>query len=496
MVVQHNLTAMNSNRMLGINTKSQAKSTEKLSSGYKINRAADDAAGLSISEKMRKQIRGLTQASSNAQDGISAVQTAEGALNEVQDMLQRMNELAVKAANGTNSENDRSYIQNEIDQLTTEIDRVSETTKFNETYLLKGDKSLDKEYTYSYGNYATKQDGDATMSKSGASELTATYTTSNNKGTHSQKVQDEENELLMALRDQGIKIGVKSVWDKTAAAAKKEYSFELTGSAADKFVVTEKKGAEGTFIVSDKEGNALGEFAVAAAKNFTNATADAEGSNVSGTVIATSITASQSTKAEAKYYDKDGNAIAANSLDKYYSAKTENNVTTPSVRADAPDVYDAVGNKTTLVDTNVSALQDKPAALSLTLHVGADATSNNQITLSIDAMSAKGLGVNGLKVDGTDDTNALSAIDTIKEAIQKVSTQRSALGAVQNRLEHTINNLDNVVENTTSAESQIRDTDMATEMVKYSNNNILSQAGQAMLAQANQSNQGVLSLLQ
>lgn len=138
MVVQHNLTAMNSNRMLGLTTASQAKSTEKLSSGYKINRAADDAAGLSISEKMRKQIRGLTQASLNAQDGISAVQTAEGALTEVHDMLQRMNELAVKASNGTNSEDDRSYIQNEIDQLVTEIDRVSTTTKFNETYLLQG----------------------------------------------------------------------------------------------------------------------------------------------------------------------------------------------------------------------------------------------------------------------------------------------------------------------------------------------------------------------
>ena len=139
MVVQHNLTAMNSNRMLGLTTKTQAKSTEKLSSGYKINRAADDAAGLSISEKMRKQIRGLTQASANAQDGISTVQTAEGALNEVQDMLQRMNELAVKSSNGTNSEDDREYIQNEIDQLTTEIDRVSTTTKFNETYLLQGE---------------------------------------------------------------------------------------------------------------------------------------------------------------------------------------------------------------------------------------------------------------------------------------------------------------------------------------------------------------------
>ena len=150
MVVQHNLTAMNSNRMLGVTTKTQAKSTEKLSSGYKINRAADDAAGLSISEKMRKQIRGLTQASLNAQDGISAVQTAEGALNEVQDMLQRMNELAVKSANGTNSETDRTYIQNEIDQLTTEIDRVSETTKFNETYLLKGDKAGDRATDFQY----------------------------------------------------------------------------------------------------------------------------------------------------------------------------------------------------------------------------------------------------------------------------------------------------------------------------------------------------------
>ena len=150
MVVQHNLTAMNSNRMLGLTTSAQAKSTEKLSSGYKINRAADDAAGLSISEKMRKQIRGLTQASLNASDGISAVQTAEGALNEVQDMLQRMNELAVKAANGTMSENDRSYIQDEIKQLETEIDRVAETTKFNETYLLKGDKDVAEVTDYKY----------------------------------------------------------------------------------------------------------------------------------------------------------------------------------------------------------------------------------------------------------------------------------------------------------------------------------------------------------
>lgn len=151
MVVQHNMQAMNANRMLGITAGQQAKSTEKLSSGYKINRAADNAAGLAISEKMRKQIRGLDQASANAQDGISAVQTAEGALNEVQDMLQRMNELAVQSANGTNSLSDRQSIQDEIDQLTTEIDRVSETTKFNETYLLRGDNTAAKKYSFAYG---------------------------------------------------------------------------------------------------------------------------------------------------------------------------------------------------------------------------------------------------------------------------------------------------------------------------------------------------------
>ncbi len=496
MVVQHNLTAMNSNRMLGITTGQQAKSTEKLSSGYKINRAADDAAGLSISEKMRKQIRGLTQASLNAQDGISAVQTAEGALTEVHDMLQRMNELAVKSSNGTNSESDRDAIQAEIDQLTTEIDRVSETTKFNETYLLKGDKSLTKEHTYSYGNFAAKQDAAATLSKSGANGLTAAYTSLNTTGTQSKKVQDSENELLQAVRDQGIKIGMKSVWDATGGgAAKTEHTFELTGAAAEKFTVVEDN-TPGTFIVSDKEGNKLGKFAVSATTAPTAAKADAEGGSLSGTVVATSITAAESTKVQAKYYDKDGNAISQNALSKYFKATTDTNgTTTVSVRADAPDLYDAVGNKISPDKADVSALPDLTHALSLTLHVGADATSNNQITMNIDAMSAKGLGINGLKVDGADDSNALDAIETIKEAISKVSSQRSDLGAIQNRLEHTINNLDNVVENTTSAESQIRDTDMATEMVKYSNNNILSQAGTSMLAQANQSNQSVLSLL-
>ena len=484
MVVQHNLTAMNSNRMLGVNTKSQAKSTEKLSSGYKINRAADDAAGLSISEKMRKQIRGLTQASSNAQDGISAVQTAEGALNEVQDMLQRMNELAVKAANGTQSEDDKSYIQNEIDQLTTEIDRVAETTKFNETYLLKGDQDNEKAYTYSYGT-ATGKTASVTMPTDattlGGSTLTVEFKTDASG--------EAQNEVAKLIRDQGISVTYTS--KDSTAAGKYDISASVSLNGTDKYSVA--KNADGKYDIKDSKGNAVATIALTSTK-----VGDAKDDELTGTDI---ITASEAKAGYGngetiKYYDKDGNGIPENALGKYFSSTSTGGTVTSTPRSDAPQIYDALGNKITAAAADVIGKQDLTGALTLTLHVGADATSNNQISVNLDAMSAKGLGVNGLKVDGADDTNARSAIETLKEAIQKVSTQRSALGAVQNRLEHTISNLDNVVENTTSAESQIRDTDMATEMVKYSNNNILSQAGQAMLAQANQSNQGVLSLLQ
>ena len=482
MVVQHNLTAMNSNRMLGLTTASQAKSTEKLSSGYKINRAADDAAGLSISEKMRKQIRGLTQASSNAQDGISAVQTAEGALNEVQDMLQRMNELAVKAANGTQSEDDRSYIQNEIDQLTTEIDRVAETTKFNETYLLKGDQDNEKAYTYTYGTATNKV---ATVTMPATDSQKGTKLTVAFKDTASG---DAQNEVAKLIRDQGLSVTYTSVASTTANKFDVTASVSLNGT--DKYSVA-KNGND--YDIKDSKGNAIATITVTNT-GLGNAKDDKiEGSE---TITASEAKAGYSNGETIKYYDKDGNGIPENALGKYFSSTSAGGTVTSTPRSDAPQIYDALGNKITAAADDVTGKQDLTGALTLTLHVGADATSNNQISVNLDAMSAKGLGVNGLKVDGADDTNAKNAIETIKESIQKVSTQRSALGAVQNRLEHTISNLDNVVENTTSAESQIRDTDMATEMVKYSNNNILAQAGQAMLAQANQSNQGVLSLLQ
>ena len=471
MVVQHNLTAMNSNRMLGLTQSAQAKSTEKLSSGYKINRAADDAAGLSISEKMRKQIRGLTQASANAEDGISTVQTAEGALNEVQDMLQRMNELAVKASNGTNSENDRSYIQNEIDQLTTEIDRVAETTKFNETYLLKGDKDAVKGYSYSYG---TATAANATIT----SGLNTTATGSNTglkiqvsvTGTATAASSKLQNDLLKALQKSGAKITVAAGATSTAKAA-----ISVNGYDVDQNGNVSKDGVA-TNIVLTLQGTARNSSTVAQTDTVT--------------LDSGAVTAAAKTDHVA-YYDKDGNKISENALGNYFTATSAG----ASKLKDAT-LYDQFGNEVTTATNDVTATQDQVGSLKLSLHVGADATSNNKIELNLEAMSAKGLGVNGLRVDGSTSDNADNAIETIKEAIQKVSTQRSALGAVQNRLEHTISNLDNVVENTTSAESAIRDTDMATEMVKYSNNNILSQAGQAMLAQANQSNQGVLSLLQ
>ena len=415
MVVQHNLTAMNSNRMLGVTTSKQAKSTEKLSSGYKINRAADDAAGLSISEKMRKQIRGLTQASSNAQDGISAVQTAEGALNEVQDMLQRMNELAVKAANGTNSEDDRNYIQDEVNQLIKEIDRVSTTTKFNETYLLKGDDTV--KFTAQGTNLkaAEKTAGDDTHQQT--YELTIT--------ANSFKTEGGKSDVTFSLMGKNFSVRLEETDDNITLATK-------LAKAMNENKITDSN--VGAFTAS---ADNAGKITLTAAKN--------------GIVADTAV-----------------------------------------IKDDAELTAKGTG------------------VLTLDLHVGADSTADNQISVDIKQMSASVLGLktgnsttgtntgdlDTLLVNGKDDKHARDAIDTISAALQEVSKQRSALGAAQNRLEHTIANLDNVVENTTSAESSIRDTDMATEMVRYSNNNILAQAGQAMLAQANQSNQGVLSLLQ
>ena len=620
MVVQHNLQAMNANRMLGITQGTLSNSTEKLSSGYKINRAADDAAGLSISEKMRKQIRGLDQASSNAEDGISAVQTAEGALQEVTDMLQRMNELAVQASNGTNSQDDRQTIQDEISQLTTEIDRVAETTKFNETYLLKGDgtkgtKTLQAHDAGLAGKLVDNGNGKSTFT---ANSL-KTGSSVNIGGTAYNIVGSSRSDGYSSIENSTAKLGDKIVQDGKT------------------YTVTKAGAMNAALEVMDEDGNASTTFTVKAGAQLTTTSQDATGEYITttttmvgkaGTDLSNALSAVPGAAAGDKVVDKDGveytyvdagkkvNGVShaaagfyktdgSKPTDTAYTVKNGDMYTTKatgktemisttgigSVSAiqtkikalfdgDTVKIYDSSdstksndfeigvttkedGTKYTaddiaalvkegnLVDvngtsyyavpsasesktditlrqayekmadeleaaSNIGADSDKQASvknngdgtfeitqgkaeinnsLSFSLHVGADADMTNKISVNIQTMSSAGLGVKNLNVADDSGKAATYAVDAIADAVKTVSAQRSLLGAVQNRLEHTIKNLDNVVENTTAAESQIRDTDMATEMVKYSNANILSQAGQSMLAQANQSNKGVLSLL-
>ena len=478
MVVQHNLQAMNSNRMLGITTGSQAKSTEKLSSGYKINRAADDAAGLSISEKMRKQIRGLTQASTNADDGVSAVQTAEGALTEVHDMLQRMNELAVQAANGTNSANDRQSIQNEIEQLTTEIDRVAETTKFNETYLLKGGTAETKNYMKGHdaGIEGTLTDtakvATFRMSKSQiklGSTITIggkTYTIGTTSAT---KVQN----LITTNKPTAVKIDGKTY---TIAENYAEYNNKQTiANAAGVYKASDVVSlvAAGSTVVMSGVTYKVMEDSGSDGVDDNDSSVITSGKALD--LIDTALTQANKIGVDA---DKTGDVTVENK-DTAATVTTEYGA-------------DATGMITFKITKGYAVTMDK---LNFNLHVGADADMTNKIGVGISSMSAASLGIQGLNVTDDSGTAATYAIDAIADAIQTVSDQRSALGAVQNRLEHTIKNVDNVVENTTAAESRIRDTDIAEEMVTYSKNNILAQAGQSMLAQANQSTQGALSLL-
>ncbi len=465
MVVQHNMQALNANRMLGVTTGLQAKSTEKLSSGYKINRAADDAAGLSISEKMRKQIRGLDQASTNAQDGISAVQTAEGALTEVHVMLQSMNELAVQAANGTNSESDRQSIQDEIDQLTTEIDRVAETTKFNETYLLKGN-----------GKTSTLTVGAKDAGIEGSLRGVGT-------GTAKFYMDELEEGEQITIGSKGYTIGtaidtVKNAIPGTANSTVTINGTEYTvvGTAADEDE-TSNKYTQDTLKTFINEGAKV----IIGSTSYVAATMSENGETTGGV-----------SKNDASIItENEAYALIRKELEKASSVGTD-----PGEEAKAAISADeTIGGEKQKVFTITEGKAETTQGLQLALHVGADADENNKIAVTIDTMDSAGLGVKGLNVVDNTGAKATYAIDAIADAVAKVSETRSALGAVQNRLEHTIANLDNVVENTTSAESQIRDTDMAEEMVNYSKNNILAQAGQAMLAQANTSTQGVLSLL-
>ena len=588
MVVQHNLQAMNANRMLGITTKGAGNSTEKLSSGYRINRAADDAAGLAISEKMRKQIRGLDQASENAEDGISSVQTAEGAMNEVQDMLQRMNELVVQAANGTNSVTDRQYIQDEIDQLISEVDRVAETTKFNETYLLKGDaaKPTKSVYITNYSVTYTKNTlpndvpiGTAVTYKTnyvgtnnmyivsasiytsgsnislGADKITkgeditkyleADKTSGDNKAkaklnttSYVAFINVELKSKLLTGKDGEVKgdAGMDLSTDGTTSTVRANRNLFIYNSANDT-ITRITKGTEMTqYLESDntmKSSYRLVDIVygdgtkIAKNDNITNPTS----TTVSAQRVVDTVTGGNGFKwtddylerdvSMKKLYDANGKEVSGVALNKYFGENGEylGGLYTTSQARVIDEVFtsetSSIAKNLTNIQTNntndykVALINDYitqsskriAAGLDVNLQAGADSDRANKISIALDTLTSAGLGIDKLAsynigiVDTTGE-NATDAIDVIADALQQVSRQRAALGAVQNRLDHTIKNLDNIVENTTAAEAQIRDTDMAEEMVKYSNTNILQQAGQSMLAQANQSNQGVLSLLQ
>ena len=502
MVVQHNMQAANANRMLNVTTSAQSKSTEKLSSGYKINRAADDAAGLTISEKMRKQIKGLDRASTNAEDGVSSVQTAEGALTEVHSMLQRMNELATQAANGTNSkDSDRQAIQDEIDQLTTEIDRVSETTKFNETYLLKGDAGTK---TINMKAHDAGLKGTLTDNGDGTATFVMDALNAGDKvsiGGKTYTIGSDEAKVDAWFTDNNVQ-------DADGAQIKingKDYIYTTEIQSTQ----TNGKVNAGWYEGTTKPGAPTGKDNESSPV-YANVTAikDAVKAGATATVGAKTITALNDTKNNATgdakpdgISDTDATVISKN---KAYELASKELLKANQIGDTVGSASVGVGTATTPVDltngTGTFKIQTGSAkvanTLSFSLHVGSDADMTNKIQVNIDSMDSASLGIKGINVKDDSGNAATYAIDAISDAISKVSSQRSSLGAVQNRLEHTINNLDNVVENTTTAESRIRDTDMASEMVNYSKNNILAQAGQSMLAQANQSTQGVLSLLQ
>ncbi len=505
MVVQHNMQAANSSRTLNITTDSQSKSTEKLSSGYKINRAADDAAGLSISEKMRKQIRGLTQASTNASDGVSSVQTAEGALTEVHDMLQRMNELAVQAANGTNSESDRDDIQNEINQLTQEIDRIASTTKFNETFLLKGDVGVKTMYINAHD---AGLDGTLVQNTTRATFIMNALSAGDKYtigGTQYTIGAEDYKQLAEALSIPHTETSTTIPLKLTSETSKDVTKVEWTLQEGDTLTID---GKTYTILSSDSK------YSDVANSKITNGyinnliiggtTVKYNGNEVTlfttknsgvDNADATLITATAAYKMvaiELKSASSVGATDTAASVDKDESG---------NYKWDDTQVTGTIINGVTSTTPIVTFSMDKGSvniqnALTLNLHVGADAAMSNKINIKLEAMNSKSIGISGLNVSDATGKIATYAIDAIADAIQRVSAQRAELGAAQNRLEHSIKNLDNVVENTEAAESRIRDTDMADEMVEYSKNNILQQAGQSMLAQANQATQGVLSLLQ
>ena len=392
MIINHNMNALNAHRNMGINNTAAGKSMEKLSSGLRINRAGDDAAGLAISEKMRGQIRGLTQASRNSADGISMIQTAEGALNETTNILQRMRELAVQASNDTNTSSDREEIQKEINALTEEVDRIANNTEFNTQKLLNGSKS----------------------------------------GEAGDLVREEVVEQKGVFK---INLDAEVAENDRLVIDGKVIKFEKAQDVADNGKIEDKLkavlGEKYTITVTDKKN----------------------------------ITLTQKVG-----IDKDDFKASLNGND--------------------------LGDKAKVTTEGVTHRDEETSEGKVSVQVGANASQS--MSIEIGDMRAQALNITnakgkGLSVESAEDAN--EAITAFDAALNAVSSQRANLGAVQNRLEYTISNLDNTAENLTSAESTLRDVDMAKEMMEYSKNNILNQAAQAMISQANQQPQNVLQLL-
>ena len=410
MRIQHNIMAMNAYRNYTNNTSALSKNLEKLSSGYKINRAGDDAAGLAISEKMRAQITGLETAQKNAKDGISLVQTAEGALTEVHDMLNRMYELAEQSANGTFEDGtDRKQLQKEVNQLKNEIDRIADSANFNGIKLLDGSMSA---------NATTKLTSAATSSKAGVD----------------------------------LNIVADSVYDATGKRTELDFGLSVTTQASSVGVSVSENG---TVLITvqgkDKDG--------ITAEEIQAMLADAKATSTS---------------------------VSEDMMD------AVRNATITGTGVSAPTSI-AQGNQWTNVNT-VNSTVTANKGESLVLQIGDTSDSFNQLRVGIKDCHVDALGLTDMKIGDQD--SAAKALDKIKSAINYVSDVRGTLGATQNRLDHTINNLSVMQENIQDAESTIRDTDVADEMMAYTKNNILIQSAQAMLAQANQVPQGVLQLLQ
>lgn len=526
MIINHNMNALNAHRNMNVNNTAAGKSMEKLSSGLRINRAGDDAAGLAISEKMRGQIRGLTQASRNASDGISMIQTAEGALNETQNILQRMRELSVQSSNDTNTAADRQSIQKEIEQLTEEIDRIGNNTEFNTQSLLKGDGSTKLEASgvkieamkngtdvktdevkVSFTAEATNNDTfKVTL---GGQEIQLKIGNANGNATKAENAKAIEEQLKEAieksdsLRGQ-FTVSLDGAGEKVTIEAVKGGSFEGgKGSISVEAATAAAVKVDGAGVALNAKETKVGKTEEATAASIEvdlGGLATAIGADKEA-VIGTGMTLG---KTQIEFYDATQGAYSGNAIGVDISKVTNQNDFAEAIinqtkgKIEGAEIEAKAGTGLTVKSLDKGAnstvnVEDgaKNEGFEATFQVGAN--SNQTISIAIGDMRAEALGVK--KVDLTTAKGSQEATATIQAAIEKVSTERAGLGAVQNRLEYTISNLDNTTENLTSAESTLRDVDMAKEMMTFSKNNILNQAAQAMLAQANQQPQNVLSLL-